>query len=409
MNLPDRAAPLPDPLVAQDGRPIATAEAWREQRVPELRELFQHFEYGHFPPAPAKVVAKVEREDDAALAGKANLKEVTLTWGLPEVAIHLLLVTPHTATPAPVFLGLSPTSVHEALSDPGVAIDVAWLQAMRASGKEAGQTGEELRGAKEKTWNIDRSIERGYAVAIFYNGDIVPDAAEAARERLKLFRPAGRAEAPAPDDCATLAAWAWGLMRAVDYLVTAPGIDPHRIAVVGHSRNGKTAMLAGAFDERIALIIPAQAGCGGTAPSRVAAELSTPQANGRSIVETVGRINTSFPHWFCDVFKQFNDDPSRLPIDQHELIALCAPRPVLISAATEDLWANPAGQFQMLRAADPVYRLVAGEGIDATVMPEPLHLVSSRLGYFLRPGKHEVTEADWEAWLDYADRWLKLR
>jgi hypothetical protein len=349
----------------------------------------------------------VEREDDAALGGKANLKEVTLTWGMRGIAIHLLLVTPHRPTPAPVFLGLSFTSVHQALNDPHIAINPDWLRFAKASGKDKVQTGEESRGTTAEKWNIEKSIERGYAVAIFYNGDVVPDNAELARERLKAFRPAERADAPAADDCATIAAWAWGLMRAVDYLVTAPGIDPHRIAVVGHSRNGKTAMLAGAFDERIAMVIPAQAGCGGTAPSRVAPELSAIQANGRSTVETVARITSSFPHWFCANFKEFGADPSRLPIDQHELIALCAPRPVLVSAATEDLWANPAGQFQMERAADPVYRLVAGEGLDATAMPEPSKLVPTRLGYFLRPGKHEVIEADWNAWLEYADRWLK--
>ena len=205
-------------------------------------------------------------------------------------------------------------------------------------------------------------------------------------------------------------------MRAMDYLVAAQGIDGSRIAAVGHSRNGKTTLLAGAMDERIALVIPAQAGCGGTAPCRVAPELSTPGPNGRSIVETIGRINTAFPHWFCANFKKFNEDPAKLPIDQHELIALCAPRPVLISAATLDLWANPDGQFEMLQAADPVYRLVAGEGMSVlgsayvhTEKPQPLAPPTGRLAYFLRPGKHEMNATDWAAWLDYADVWLKAK
>jgi dienelactone hydrolase len=197
------------------------------------------------------------------------------------------------------------------------------------------------------------------------------------------------------------------LSRAVDYLVTVPEIDGKRIALVGHSRNGKTALLAGAMDARVAMVIPSQSGCCGAAPSRVAPELSQPQANGRSIVETVARINTSFPHWFCALYQQFNEEPARLPFDQHELIALCAPRPVLISAAEEDKWANPAGMFEMEKLADPVYRLVAGEGLDAKEMPELLKPVASRLGYFIRPGKHEMNETDWAMWLDYADRWLK--
>src|SRR5581483_953464 len=118
---------------------------------------------------------------------------------------------------------------------------------------------------------------------------------------------------PGPHDWGTIAAWAWGIQRAIDYLVTDPDIDAARIIVVGHSRLGKTALLAGAFDERVAMAIPLQAGCGGTAPSR------------GKVGESVKQINTAFPHWFDDEFKTFNDQPERLPFDQHELVALCAP------------------------------------------------------------------------------------
>jgi hypothetical protein len=397
---------LPDPLITQAGQPVTTHEEWLRQRAPELKELFQHYEYGHFPPAPAHVDAKLEREDRAALGGKATLRELTLTWGMPEVAIHLLMVLPHAAKPVPAFLGLSFVSTHEALDDPHLLIDPVWQHLQKDQTPEALEA---TRGKQKTVWNIEQAIDRGYAVSLFCNADVVPDDAVQAGKRLKLFRPAERADAPAADDCATIAAWAWGLMRAMDYLVTVPEIDGAHIAVVGHSRNGKTALVAGAFDPRFAMVIPSQAGCGGTAPSRVAPELSTPQANGRSTVETVARINTAFPHWFCENFKHFNDAPERLPFDQHELIALCAPRPVLVSAATLDLWANPDGQFAMLRAADPVYKLVAGDGLGSGEKPEPLKLLSSRLGYFLRPGKHEMSEPDWKAWLDYADKWLRPR
>jgi hypothetical protein len=139
----------------------------------------------------------------------------------------------------------------------------------------------------------------------------------------------------------------------------------------------------------------------------VAPELAAPQKNGRPTAETLAVINKAFPHWFCANFKEFNEDPARLPFDQHELIAACAPRPVLLSCAAEDLWANPAGQFHMLQAADPVYRLVAGDGLAPGAKPEMSHLIDSRLGYFIRPGKHEMATIDWGAFLDYADRWLK--
>ena len=367
----------PDPLVALDGTRVTTAEGWR-QRAAELRELFQHFEYGRLPSAPARVEAKIERTEEA-FGGKGTLREVTLTWGMPGAAIHLLVITPKSEKPVPTFLGLSFVDPREAL--PG--------------------------GRQEKVWNVARALERGYAMALFWNGDLMPDKADEARERLQQFWPAERAEAAAGDGCGTIAAWAWGVMRAMDYLVTAPDIDAKRIATVGHSRNGKTVLLAAAMDERIALVIPSQAGCCGTAPSRVAPELSKIGPDGKPAIETVAFINDTFPHWFCRNFKKFNTEPARLPVDQHELIALCVPRPVLVSAAASDGWANPDGQFEMLRAADPVYRLIAGEGMASAEKPPASAPTEGRLAYFLRPGKHEMNEADWAAWLNYADLWLK--
>jgi hypothetical protein len=197
---------------------------------------------------------------------------------------------------------------------------------------------------------------------------------------------------PAEHDWGTIAAWAWGIHRAVDYLVTDKDLDKTKIAVVGHSRLGKTALLAAAFDERIALAIPLQAGCGGTAPSR------------GKIGESVERINTAFPHWFNDTFPKFNQQVEKLPFDQNCLVALCAPRPVLFANAEEDSWANPAGQFEVLKAAEPVYRLLDTGGLDADAMPPLEKLVDSTLGYYLRPGKHSMTQGDWKVFLDYADK-----
>ena len=204
-------------------------------------------------------------------------------------------------------------------------------------------------------------------------------------------------------------AWAWAFSRMLDVLETMPEVDAKRVATVGHSRNGKTALLAAAFDPRFAMAIPSQAGCGGTAPSRVAPDLAKPGQNNRPTAETVAVINKSFPHWFCGNFKEFNEAPDRIPFDQHCLVALCAPRPVLVSNATEDLWANPSGQFDVLKGADPVYRLVAKDGVGADTMPEVGKLLSSRLGYYIRPGKHSMTAEDWKVWLDYADRWLRAQ
>ena len=392
-TLPAKPEP-PDPLVMLNGTRITTREQWESQRKPELRALIQHYEYGLIPAAPKKLEFRTLAENASALGGMATLREVMVRWDDRGEFALLVVIPKKREKPVPCFVGLNFNGNHALLDDPLVRIPVAPRSAETARGKET------------ETWSIAQAIERGYAVAAFFNGDVIPDDKALAPERLKAFLPAGK-PADDGDAPATIACWAWGFMRAIDYLAQQPEIDPKRIAVVGHSRNGKTALLAAAMDDRVALAIPSQAGSGGTAPCRVAPELAALQANNRPTAETVAVINKSFPHWFCANFKAFNEAPEKLPFDQHALIALCAPRPVLVSNAAEDLWANPAGQFAMVRAADPVYRLIANEGCDAMEMPPHNQLVKSRLGYFIRPGKHSMTRADWSVWLDYADRWLK--
>ncbi len=384
---------FPDPLTMIVGRRVATRDQWFNERRPELKDLFQFYMYGYLPPA-VPITAKVERTDPKALGGQATLKEVTIAFGPPETPkIHLLLVVPNNRPgPAPVFVGMNFSGNHSLLNDPAIRLPDVWMYPNR-KGVQNNRATDAGRGTEIDTWALDQSIARGYAVATFYSGDVDPDRADV-RQGIQPHIAKLGITRPGPHDWGTIAAWAWGIHRAVDYLVTDKDLDKARIAVVGHSRLGKTALLAAAFDDRIALAIPLQAGCGGTAPSRC----HNPKA------ETVKRINTSFPHWFNDTFKQFNDQVDRLPFDQHCLVALCAPRPVLFSNATEDEWANPSGQFDVLKAADPVYRLLGAGGLDAERMPEVNHLVNSRLGYFIRPGKHAMTRADWKVFLDFADK-----
>jgi hypothetical protein len=228
-------------------------------------------------------------------------------------------------------------------------------------------------------------------LAAFYSGDIDSDRADVS-DGLYAYLAGGDSNRNVPADRGTLAAWAWGFHRCVDYLVGDRDIDAKRIAAVGHSRNGKAALLAAAYDERISIAYPHQAGCGGSAPSR------------GKIGESVKVINDHFPHWFNAAFKQFNDAPERLPFDQNCLVALCAPRAVLFSAAQDDQWANPTGQFQVLQATDPVYRLLGVEGLEVAELPAHNHLVGHRLGYYLRPGKHSMTADDWSVFMEFADR-----
>jgi hypothetical protein len=318
--------------------------------------------YGYLPPAPAKIEAKVEREDKDGLGGKATIKEITISYAPDMPKFHMLLVVPNKRNgPAPVFLGLSFSDNAKVLKETEV-------------------------------WAVEQTIDRGYALATFQHNDISPDNAKATDHLWLKFGNKGTERGP--HDWATIAAWVWGLQRGIDYLVTDKEIDKDRIILVGHSRLGKTALLAAAFDDRIAMSIPLQAGCGGTAPSR------------GKIGEPVARINTVFPHWFNGAFKEFNDHPDRLPFDQNCLVALVAPRPVLFANAVEDTWANPEGQFQVLQAADPVYRFLGAGGLDAKQMPEVNKLVDSKLGYYIRPGKHSMTKGDWAVFLEYADKHL---
>jgi hypothetical protein len=390
-ELPSRPE-LPDPLVMFDGQRVTTKGQWVKKRRPELMALFQHYMYGYLPPAP-KVEGKVEREDRAAFGGKATLKEVTVAFGPPGTPkIHLLLVVPNARKgPAPVFLGMNFCGNHALLKDPAVRLPTAWMYA-NYPGVKGNRATEAGRGKQADVWALEGSIDRGYAVATFYSGDVDPDRPDV-REGIQPHLQKG-GEKPGPHDWGTIAAWAWGLQRAADYLVADKDLDKNRIAVVGHSRLGKAAILAGALDERIALVIPHQAGCGGTAPSR------------GKVGESVKQINDRFPHWFNGAFKAFNDRPDRLPFDQHALVALCAPRPVLFSNAVDDTWANPEGQFRVLQAADPVYRLLGAGGLEARRMPEPGRLIDSTLGYYIRPGKHSMTKADWKVFLDFADKHL---
>jgi len=392
---------LPDPLVLLDGRKVATREQWEKERKPELRALFQHYMYGLLPRG-VESRADVRHTDEKAFGGKATLREITLIFAGPDTgSINVLLVVPNKRDgPVPAFVGLNFSGNHAIVTDPGVALPTTWMRQGRSGDDSVvnNRATEKGRGKAVGTWALEQSIDRGYAVATCYYGDIFPDKADMNDGVSKAFNsPTPGQKSPGAIGSGAIAMWAWGLHRMVDFLVRVPEIDKSRIAVTGHSRLGKTALLAAAFDERIALAIPHQAGCGGTGPSRS----KNPKA------ETVAVINKSFPHWFDDNFKKFGESVDRLPFDQNCLVAICAPRPVLYTNGIEDQWANPDGQFEMLKSATPVYKLFGVEGISATEMPSLGKLVDSRLGYYVRTGPHVSDPDYWKTFLDYADKYFK--
>ena len=358
---------------------VKTARDWEKRRRPELLSLFEKEMYGSVPGRPEGLHFRVLEEDPAALDGRATRRQVRVFFDNEESDyLTLLIYLPnHRSKKVPAFLGVNFFGNHTVDSDPGILLPDSLRY--RPDFKL------DARGSQQHRWPVRAIVERGYAVASFCCEDVAPDTDRRMGIRAKYEG----------YTWGNLAAWGWGLSRALDCLEADPDVDGTRVAVFGHSRMGKAAVWAGARDTRFAMVVSNASGCGGAALSR------------RRYGETVRRINTAYPYWFCEEFHKYGDNEDLLPFDQHELLALIAPRPLYVESGSEDRWSDPRGEFLGLANSTPVWQLYGHEGFAPSERPSVEQPVTrGRTGYHIRAGRHEILLYDWLQYLDFADRFL---
>lgn len=360
---------------------------WKKVHRPAIMDFFLTDVYGHYPQKQVTPRFELLEQSDKALGGKAIRKQVAIHLDGMDTPILLLIYQPAGVKgKVPAFVGMNFKGNHQVNIDPEIIIsDNA------PKGKDLGT--DAPRGAASSRWPLEEIVGAGYAVATIYRGDVDPDHDDGFKNGIHpLFYRAGQTK-PDAEEWGTIGAWAWGLSRVMDYLEQDKSIDHKRVAVIGHSRLGKTALWAGATDERFAIAISNDSGCGGAALSV------------RKVGETVAKINKSFPHWFCDNYNKYNDNEEALLVDQQGLIALIAPRPVYVASATEDEWADPEGEFLSALYASPVYELYGKKGLAVSSMPKPEQpSIEGYVGYHIRTGKHDITLYDWQQYIKFANQ-----
>jgi hypothetical protein len=394
-----RAYTLPDVLAGPDGQTAATADAWRTIVRPHQFALLESSVYGRrLPAVPVSVVGDVERAE-AMLADGTTASRIQARLRLGDtpqaITTDVLVYLPTSERPVPVFLHLNFRGNQAEHPDPAIRMCAAWLPDDKRGEIVGNHATETSRATDSRHWPVEKLLDRGYGVATACYGDVFPDRADgrAASALAALGRPLD-GDLPA-DEPGAIATWAWQLSRILDWLVTLPEVDAAKVIVVGHSRNGKAAVWAGACDARFAMVVSNESGCGGAAIER------------RNYGETVEAITRRFPHWFCPAFRTYADRETDLPVDAHVTLAMAAPRPLYVASAIDDRWADPKGEFLAAVAAGPVWGLFDLEGLGTTQWPPTDTPVGQTIGYHVRTGKHDLLEYDWLRYADFADRTLR--
>ena len=383
---------LPDPLLFNNGKAVKNEADWEKRRL-ELLTIFENEVYGKTPAGKVELSAVVISENNDLFNGTATRREVQLKLKNKEaeVLLNLLIYLPKSNKKVPIFLGYNFNGNHTVSAEPDVAVARSWVRNNPTQGITVNRSNESLRGSDASSWPVSDLVARGYGLATLYYGDVDPDFDDGFRNGVHALFPVKRDST----SWGSIAGWAWGLSRVMDWLQKENSIDAQKIIVLGHSRLGKAALWAGINDPRFAMVVSNESGCGGAALSK------------RIYGETVERINSSFPHWFCLNFRKYNNKEENLPVDQHELLALIAPRPLYVCSAEEDRWSDPKGEFLSCVGASPVYQLLGKEGFPATDFPGLEQPVTGTIGYHIRPGKHDIKPYDWKCFMNFADGYFK--
>lgn len=389
---------LPDLTAALNGKEITTIQEWEEIRRPEILQLFKDEVYGQIPEGKKLSIRYQVIEDGLALNGNARRKQVQIHIGSlsDTLIVNLLMYLPVSEENSPIIFGYNFYGNQSIILDTNIILSNSWVRNNPTFEIIENKQTNASRGKRSYRWAVEMIIKNGFGLATAYYGDIDPDRNDFS-DGIHPFYYSNDQNIPSKTEWGAIGAWAWGASRILDYLKVNPGTQHSKVIIFGHSRLGKTALWAAAMDIRFDMVIANNSGCGGAALFR------------RKIGETAEIINNKFPHWFSDSFLTYNGAEHKLPIDQHMLIALIAPRPVYIASAKEDRWADPKGEYLSTYQAGKVYQLY-GKPVLTDSIPPPTHqpLHSTIQGYHIREGKHDVTDYDWEQFLNFATFWLNI-
>lgn len=397
---------LPDLLMLSKGKRVTDAKTWVSRRRPEIRKLIEDNWFGRAPGRPRDMGFEVVEQGAPAFGGKAVRRQVVIHFTKERTGprMDLLVYLPSNAKgPVPVFLNMSFFANNLAVVDPGVRVGRRWDRETRTQvpatplpSPPAGANGQTPAAANRvrRGFPVEEFLAEGIGVATFNKDDLAPDFVGSEGLGVKaLYLKAGQTR-PADDEWGAISAWAWGASRALDYLETDKDVDAKRVAIYGVSRLGKTALWAGAADERFALVVASCSGEGGAAIAR------------RNYGETLAHMSapTRFPYQFAGNYAKFGTKVMEWPVDAHMLIALIAPRPLLLQTGTTDKWSDPYGEFLGAVAAEPVYKLLGKKGLETNRFPAAGEPILHDLGYYMHEGGHGTIPSDFAVYI----RFLKM-